>query len=85
VVGVNAGDERCQAITVDSSNNIFCTGYTTGSLGEANGGSWDVFVMKLNVSGALQWVRQLGAVTVASGGSNTGLECATSITTDSSR
>ena len=39
-----------------------------GAIGEANGGSKDAFVMKLNSSGDLQWVTQLGGTTTASGG-----------------
>lgn len=70
--GSNAGYEQCFGLAIDSSDNLYCTGYTTGALGEASGGSGDVFVLKMNSNGVLQWVTQLGAVTKAPGGSNAG-------------
>ena len=51
--GDNSGSERCRGVSVDSSGNVYCAGYTGGALGEANAGSNDVFVMKLNSSGDL--------------------------------
>ena len=49
-------------ITVDSSNNIYVTGYTYGGL-DGNtffGGGGDIFLVKYNSNGTKQWTRQLG-------------------------
>ena len=82
--GNNSGDEACHSIAVDASGNSYCAGYTSGALGEANGGGADAFVMKLNSSGDLQWVKQLGGTTIASGGNNSGNEVCDSIALDAS-
>ena len=58
---------------MDNSGNIYCAGYTSGALGEANGGGHDAFIMKLDSSGNLQWVTQLGDMTLGfAGGDNSG-------------
>jgi len=49
--GSNAGNDRCSGVTVDSSGNIYCAGYTNGGMSEANGGSNDAFVMRLEPDG----------------------------------
>ena len=61
--GDNSQYENCASVVVDSSDNIYCAGYTYGALGEANGGGFDAFVMKLDSSGAIQWITQLGETT----------------------
>jgi hypothetical protein len=66
--GDTSQDDRCYGVAVDSSGNVYCGGNTSGSLGEANGGNYDAFVMKLNSSGQVQWITQLGAVTAVPGG-----------------
>lgn len=61
--------DHCMGIAVDSSDNVFCGGYTRGGFGEANGGNGnvDAFVTKLDSTGAIQWTRQIGTpTTVAS-------------------
>lgn len=63
----NSGNEMCYGVVTDSSGNVYCSGHTTGSLGENNGGSDDAFIMKLNSSGELQWITQLGAITDGGG------------------
>jgi hypothetical protein len=72
VTAVPGGDtsqfDTCNGVAVDGSGNVYCAGTTYGSLGEANGGSSDAFVMKLNSSGQVQWIKQLGAVTAVPGG-----------------
>jgi hypothetical protein len=84
--GSNAGHEGCFAISVDSSGNVYCGGYTSGSMGEANGGGTDVVIVKLNSSGVLKWITQFGAVTKAApGGSNAGSEACDDLVLDSSR
>jgi hypothetical protein len=50
-----------RGVTVDSSNNIYVTGYTAGGLdGNTNSGSYDTFLVKYNSSGTKQWTQQLG-------------------------
>ena len=82
--GDNSGDDYCSSVTVDDSGNIYCAGYTDGTLGEANGGNYDAFIMKLNSSGVLQWVTQLGGTTIASGGDNSGEDSCNSVAVDDS-
>ncbi len=81
--GSNAGDEYCKGVAVDSAGNVYCAGYTNGDMGETSGGDTDAFVMKLNSSGQLQWLKQLGAVTKAAGGSNTGSDYCNGVAVDS--
>ena len=51
-------------MAVDSSDNIYVTGETTGGLdGNTHSGSYDLFLMKYNSSGTKQWTRQLGTST----------------------
>lgn len=85
VGGSNTGDDSCTSVDLDSSGNVYCAGYTTGSMGEANGGNRDAFVMKLSPTGAIQWITQLGATTRAAGGSNSGIDTCRDIKLDSSR
>ena len=80
--GDNSGDDYCYSVALDNLRNVYCAGYTTGDLGEANGGSFDAFVMKLNSSGAVQWVTQLGATTTANGGDNSGGDICKGVTAD---
>lgn len=81
--GSNAGRDSCQAVAVDGSNNVYCAGITEGAMGEANGGGQDGFILKLDSAGALQWLTQLGSVTKASGGSNSGNEQCFGLAVDS--
>ena len=51
-------------VTVDSSDNIYITGYTEGGLdGNTNSGERDIFLVKYNSSGTKQWTQQLGTPT----------------------
>jgi hypothetical protein len=63
---IHSNDDFCTSIAVDSSGNVYCAGRTNGALGETNGGFYDAFVMKLNSSGVILWVTQLGNETEAS-------------------
>ena len=46
---------------MDSNNNIYVTGYTSGGLdGNTSAGSQDIFLVKCNSSGTKQWTQQLG-------------------------
>jgi uncharacterized delta-60 repeat protein len=82
--GDNSGDDSCYGVAVDSDGNVYCAGFTSGALGEGNGGSNDIFVLKLNSSGALQWATQLGDTTVDSGGNNNGMDHCMDVAVDSS-
>lgn len=69
--GASSGREESFSIKLDSTGNIFIGGYTDSNFGETNGAEGaDVFIAKMNSSGTLQWVKQLGAITkpVASAG-----------------
>lgn len=65
VVDANAGSDRCNSVDSDALGNVYCAGDTSAAIGEATASLYenDPFVMKLNSSGALQWVTQLGAST----------------------
>lgn len=60
-----AGNDRGQGVAVDSQNNIYVTGYFTGS-GTFSGtnissiGTADMFLEKLNSSGSLLWIKHYG-------------------------
>ena len=85
VGGDNSQGDHCNSIAVDSSDNVYCAGATYGALGEANGGQRDAFVMKLDSSGSLQWVTQLGETTKGFvGGDNSQDDICSSIAVDSS-
>ena len=50
-------------VTVDSSNNLYVTGYTHGDLdGNTNSLTYDLFLIKYNSSGNKQWTKLLGSV-----------------------
>ncbi len=59
------------AVTVDTNGNILVTGQFTGNVDfdpgagvtqlSSSGGTWDVFVLKLNASGGFVWARSVGA------------------------
>ena len=55
------GNERAQGIAVDGSGNSYITGHTTGDLGGPNQGWDDVFIVKSDSGGAVQWASQIGS------------------------
>ncbi len=61
------GSEFCNGIAVDRFGNIYCAGYTTGFFREQVGGAGDLFLMRLNPGGTVEWVTQLGQQTRAPG------------------
>jgi hypothetical protein len=58
--------EQGAAVSVDpSDDSVYLSGYTNGSLAEANGGGNDAFVVRFDDSGNIEWARQVGSVTAA--------------------
>jgi uncharacterized delta-60 repeat protein len=55
--GASGENDRGLGITIDSSNNIYVTGTSKGTVGFAG-----VFIAKYNSSGAVQWQRTLSNV-----------------------
>ena len=50
-----SSNERGEGVTVDSSDNIYVTGFTEGGLdGNTNSGAKDIFLVKYNSSGIKQ-------------------------------
>jgi len=47
-------------VAVDTSGNAFISGYTLGSLGGTNAGSYDAYLTKYDPAGNLLWTKQLG-------------------------
>jgi len=65
--GSNGGD-WARGIAIDTSENIILTGGTTGKLtGSKNLGSYDIFLVKYDSNGSIQWTRQVGTSTVDDG------------------
>jgi len=53
--------DNAEGVAVDSSGNIFVTGYTQGSFPSfTNAGGADVFVIKFHPNGQPQWIQQIG-------------------------
>jgi hypothetical protein len=55
-----SGEDFAYGVAVDSSGNVYVTGYTEGALDGSNAGGRDLFVVKYNSSGTKQWTKQLG-------------------------
>jgi len=56
-----AGGDTATRVAVDGSGNAYITGYVQGSLhAQTHVGTYDVFVIKYNASGARQWTVQWG-------------------------
>ncbi|MBO3457139.1 SBBP repeat-containing protein [Aetokthonos hydrillicola Thurmond2011] len=60
-LGTNT-DDYSGGIAVDSTGNAYITGFTKGSLGETNLGSYDAWIGKYDSNGQLLWKEQLGTV-----------------------
>jgi hypothetical protein len=65
--------ELALGVAIDSSNNVYITGWTAGSLveGQTNAGGNDAFLAKYDSAGNTEWIRQFG-----SGGSDIGRKVA---------
>ena len=60
-----SGNEKGEGIVVDSSGNVYVTGYTTGDLdGNTNAGNWDIFIAKYDTNGTKQWTKLLGTSSI---------------------
>jgi hypothetical protein len=58
-----SSNEWSESVAVDASGNAYISGTTEGSLGGANAGRQDVFLVKYDGSGNLLWSRQMGTTT----------------------
>jgi len=57
----SSGNDYAYGVAVDSSDNIYVTGYTDKKFhGNNNSGRFDIFLVKYNSSGIRQWTKQLG-------------------------
>lgn len=56
----SAVHEVGRAVATDSLGNVYVTGYTRGNLAGASAGDSDIFLLKYNAAGTLQWSKQLG-------------------------
>ena len=59
--GVAGVADRGYAVATDTTGNVYVTGYTRGDLGATNVGDKDVYVAKLDPSGAQLWLQQFGS------------------------
>jgi hypothetical protein len=64
--GIGTGDDMADGIAVDSGDNIYLTGYfnntvTFGSSSITSAGNMDVFFIKYNSNGVVQWVQRTGS------------------------
>jgi hypothetical protein len=61
--GTEDYSDYVEGIALDSSGNIYLTGYTTGAFEGNNNATYDVFLAKFNASLINQWTRQWGSTT----------------------
>jgi len=58
----SSGEDVAIGVAVDSSGNIYVTGYTDGGLdGNSSSGKQDFFLTKYNSSGTKEWTKQEGS------------------------
>jgi len=60
----SSDDDRGWDITTDLFENVYITGYTKGSLGEATFGGEDIFISKYDIDGNFLWTQQIGTSNV---------------------
>lgn len=60
--GTSGTDERARAVVMDTSNNIYVTGYIQATLdGQSySGGTYDIVIIKYNSAGTKLWTRITG-------------------------
>lgn len=57
----SAGDDYIRSLQVTAAGDIYLTGYTNAGLdGQSHAGLTDIFLIKLNTGGTLEWTRQVG-------------------------
>ncbi|WP_442483085.1 SBBP repeat-containing protein [Aeoliella sp. SH292] len=56
----SVGSDDGKSISADAFGNVYVTGSTGGSIGEANAGQSDAFVSQYDSDGGLNWTRQVG-------------------------
>jgi hypothetical protein len=55
--------DQANAVTTDSSGNLYVAGYSKGVLeGHTNSGMSDLILIKYNSQGTIQWTKQLGTL-----------------------
>jgi len=54
------GVDSAFGVSTDKFGNLYVIGGTTGTLGDASQGSWDVWIAKYDSKGQEQWIKQLG-------------------------
>lgn len=59
--------DRCLSVTIDSSNNLYCSGITYSNVVDTQGGNGDIFVIKFTAAGAIDWMFQLGDTLILNG------------------
>jgi hypothetical protein len=74
--------DQCNAMTVDKDLNTICAGSTLGDFDEPRSGPSDPLILKFDFAGNLLWATQLGTLTIAAGGDNSGTDSCLSVVTD---
>ena len=59
--GVAGVADRGYALATDTTGNVYVTGYTRGNLAATNQGDKDIYIAKLDPSGAQLWLQQFGS------------------------
>jgi hypothetical protein len=54
------GEDFAEGSAMDASGNVYVVGRTYGSTWDNSAGQSDVFVAKIDASGRIEWIRQLG-------------------------
>ncbi|NQU57748.1 MAG: SBBP repeat-containing protein [Rhodospirillales bacterium] len=59
----SAGNDYTRSLQVTKDGNVYLTGYTDAGLNDqTHAGENDIFLVKLNTSGGIEWTRQVGTV-----------------------
>jgi hypothetical protein len=81
----NTNSTNLYGVVVDSLDNVYVSGYSTGDFAEVKAGSFsntDIIMQKTDTNGVELWRKQFGSITSA-GGSNSGNEACLSLAIDS--